>query len=96
MVSGTVSFRNTNTKGKNMSATTTSGLDIATLERLSEMYYQDYLEKVAEFKEAANVYADDPSFANRIRVESTLSQSAEAYTRHRAFWIHHKPVDSYR
>ena len=79
-----------------MSATTASGLDIETLERLSEMYYQDYLVKVAEFQEAANVYAGDPSFANRLSVESALNQSAEAYTRHRAFWIHHKPVDSYR
>jgi hypothetical protein len=79
-----------------MSATTASGLDIETLERLSEMHYQDYLVKVAEFKEAANVYADDPSYANQLRAESTLRQSAESYGRHRAFYIHFNPVDSYR
>jgi len=79
-----------------MSDKTTSGMDIATLRDLSEMYYQDYLVKVAELKEAANVFADNPTFAKRLSVESALSQSAESYTRHRAFWIHFNPVDSYR
>jgi hypothetical protein len=79
-----------------MSDTTASGLDIETLERLSEMYYQTYLENVSEFKEAADKYTSDPSYANQLRAETTLRHASESYIRHRAFYIHHNPVDSYR
>ena len=79
-----------------MSATTSSGLDIETLERLGEMYYQSYLQNVSEFKEAADKYASDPTYAHQLRVESTLRNASESYVRHRAFYIHHNPVDSYR
>jgi hypothetical protein len=79
-----------------MSDTTSSGLDIMTLERLSEMYYQTYLDNVREFKEAADKYASDPTYAHQLRVESTLRNASESYTRHRAFYIHYNPVDSFR
>ena len=79
-----------------MSETTASGLDVQTLERLSEMYYQTYLENVREFKEAADDYASDPTYAKQLRAESTLRQASESYIRHRSFYIHYKPVDSFR